>query len=127
MTGVRGGLVGQAPPARSNCTLLASWSESPERLWQAAGAEGHWLRLPMKEGWLAVALAGDRIEGHLADGRRRPDIGSICWPACSARRRSRWGPRQTLGQALAGRASWSAPACRYRRQRIVDAITRRQG
>jgi assimilatory nitrate reductase catalytic subunit len=28
----------------------------------------------MKEGWLAVALARDRIEGILLVGARRPDI-----------------------------------------------------
>ena len=55
------------PLPEGNCTLLASWSESTESLWQRLGAEGHWLRLPLKEGWLAVALGCLVLAGWAAD------------------------------------------------------------
>ena len=118
-----GGLAGQAPLPEGNCTLLASWSESPERLWQRLGPRAP-AQAAHEGGWLAVALAGDRIEGILLMGSGARTSRSICWPACSARR-SRWGPlSQTLSQALAGRAGWSAPACGSRSSASSDAITR---
>ena len=64
----------RAPLPGATAPLLASWSESPERLWQRLGAEGHWLRLPLKEGWLAVAPGRGSHRGDPAGGERRPDI-----------------------------------------------------
>ena len=35
------------PLPEGNCTLLASWSEAPELLWQRLATQGRWLRLPL--------------------------------------------------------------------------------
>ncbi|MGL6379969.1 molybdopterin dinucleotide binding domain-containing protein [Aeromonas hydrophila] len=79
------------PLPEGNCTLLASWSEAPEALWQRLATQGRWLRLPLASGWLAVALAGDRIDGLLLRGSGARTSRSSCWPACSAPR-CRRGP-----------------------------------
>ncbi|MGN4869332.1 molybdopterin dinucleotide binding domain-containing protein [Aeromonas caviae] len=112
------------PLPEGNCTLLASWSESTERLWQRLGAEGHWLRLPMKEGWLAVALAGDRIEGILLVGARRPDIKVDLLASLLGTPLQAGALSQTLSQALAGESRLVCSCLRVSEQRIVDAITR---
>lgn len=112
------------PLPEGNCTLLASWSESTESLWQRLGAEGHWLRLPMKEGWLAVALAGDRIEGILLVGGRRPDIKVDLLASLLGTPLQAGALSQTLSQALAGESRLVCSCLRVSEQRIVDAITR---
>ncbi|WP_234891589.1 molybdopterin dinucleotide binding domain-containing protein, partial [Aeromonas caviae] len=112
------------PLPEGNCTLLASWSESTESLWQRLGAEGHWLRLPMKEGWLAVALAGDRIEGILLVGARRPDIKVDLLASLLGTPLQAGALSQTLSQALAGESRLVCSCLRVSEQRIVDAITR---
>ncbi|WP_223953278.1 (2Fe-2S)-binding protein, partial [Aeromonas caviae] len=112
------------PLPEGNCTLLASWSESTEILWQRLGAEGHWLRLPMKEGWLAVALAGDRIEGILLVGARRPDIKVDLLASLLGTPLQAGALSQTLSQALAGESRLVCSCLRVSEQRIVDAITR---
>ncbi|MGU5528311.1 nitrate reductase [Aeromonas caviae] len=112
------------PLPEGNCTLLASWSESTESLWQRLGAEGHWLRLPMKEGWLAVALAGDRIEGILLVGVRRPDIKVDLLASLLGTPLQAGALSQTLSQALAGESRLVCSCLRVSEQRIVDAITR---
>lgn len=112
------------PLPEGNCTLLASWSESTESLWQRLGTEGHWLRLPMKEGWLAVALAGDRIEGILLVGARRPDIKVDLLASLLGTPLQAGALSQTLSQALAGESRLVCSCLRVSEQRIVDAITR---
>ncbi|MDX7844419.1 nitrate reductase [Aeromonas caviae] len=112
------------PLPEGNCTLLASWSESTESLWQRLGAEGHWLRLPMKEGWLAVALAGDRIEGILLVGARRLDIKVDLLASLLGTPLQAGALSQTLSQALAGESRLVCSCLRVSEQRIVDAITR---
>lgn len=112
------------PLPEGNCTLLASWSESPAILWQRLGAEGHWLRLPLKEGWLAVALAGDRIEGILLVGGRRPDIKVDLLASLLGTPLQAGALSQTLSQALAGESRLVCSCLRVSEERIVDAITR---
>ncbi|MFQ2091506.1 molybdopterin-dependent oxidoreductase [Aeromonas taiwanensis] len=112
------------PLPEGNCTLLASWSESPAILWQRLGAEGHWLRLPLKEGWLAVALAGDRIEGLLLVAARRPSIKVDLLASLLGTPLQAGGLSQTLSQALAGESRLVCSCLRVSEERIVDAITR---
>lgn len=112
------------PLPEGNCTLLASWSESPAILWQRLGAEGHWLRLPLKEGWLAVALAGDRIEGILLVAARRPSIKVDLLASLLGTPLQAGGLSQTLSQALAGESRLVCSCLRVSEERIVDAITR---
>ncbi|WP_421245442.1 molybdopterin-dependent oxidoreductase [Aeromonas sanarellii] len=112
------------PLPEGNCTLLASWSESPAILWQRLGEQGHWLRLPLKEGWLAVALAGDRIEGILLVAARRPSIKVDLLASLLGTPLQAGGLSQTLSQALAGESRLVCSCLRVSEQRIVDAITR---
>ncbi|WP_421272334.1 molybdopterin-dependent oxidoreductase [Aeromonas taiwanensis] len=112
------------PLPEGSCTLLASWSESPAILWQRLGAEGHWLRLPLKEGWLAVALAGDRIEGILLVAARRPSIKVDLLASLIGTPLQAGGLSQTLSQALAGESRLVCSCLRVSEERIVDAITR---
>ena len=74
-----------APAQRVQSTAGLPVRRARRSRWQRLGP-GRWLRLPMKEGWLAVVPAGDRIEGILLVGARRPTSGSTCWRVCSARR-----------------------------------------
>ncbi|MFQ2098984.1 nitrate reductase [Aeromonas sanarellii] len=112
------------PLPEGNCTLLASWSESPAILWQRLGEQGHWLRLPLKEGWLAVALAGDRIEGILLVAARRPSIKVDLLASLLGTPLQAGGLSQTLSQALAGESRLVCSCLRVSEERIVDAITR---
>ncbi|MCE9958203.1 molybdopterin dinucleotide binding domain-containing protein, partial [Aeromonas rivipollensis] len=112
------------PLPEGNCTLLASWSDSPQGLWQRLGAEGHWLRLSLKEGWLALALAGDRIEGILLVGERRPDIKVDLLASLLGTPLQAGALSQTLSLALAGESRLVCSCLRVSEQRIVDAITR---
>ncbi|MBP4041422.1 molybdopterin-dependent oxidoreductase [Aeromonas sp. SrichE-2G] len=112
------------PLPEGNCTLLASWSESPAILWQRLGEQGHWLRLPLKEGWLAVALAGDRIEGILLMAARRPSIKVDLLASLLGTPLQAGGLSQTLSQALAGESRLVCSCLRVSEERIVDAITR---
>ena len=112
------------PLPEGNCTLLASWSESPAILWQRLGEQGRWLRLPLKEGWLAVALAGDRIEGILLVAARRPSIKVDLLASLLGTPLQAGGLSQTLSQALAGESRLVCSCLRVSEERIVDAITR---
>ncbi len=112
------------PLPEGNCTLLASWSEAPELLWQRLATQGRWLRLPLKEGWLALALAGDRIEGLLLVGERRPDIKVDLLASLLGTPLQTGALSQTLSQALAGESRLVCSCLRVSEQRIVDAITR---
>ena len=112
------------PLPEGNCTLLASWSEAPELLWQRLATQGRWLRLPLKEGWLALALAGDRIEGILLVGERRPDIKVDLLASLLGTPLQAGALSQTLAQALAGESRLVCSCLRVSEQRIVDAITR---
>ncbi|QXB53119.1 nitrate reductase [Aeromonas sp. FDAARGOS 1415] len=112
------------PLPEGNCTLLASWSDSPAILWQRLGEQGHWLRLPLKEGWLAVALAGDRIEGILLVAARRPSIKVDLLASLLGTPLQAGGLSQTLSQALAGESRLVCSCLRVSEERIVDAITR---
>ena len=91
------------PLPEGSCTLLASWSEAPEALWQRLATQGRWLRLPLASGWLAVALAGDRIDGLLLVGSGARTSRLSCWRACSAPR-CRRGPEPDPERGPAGRA-----------------------
>ncbi|MNO43140.1 Nitrate reductase [compost metagenome] len=112
------------PLPEGNCTLLASWSEAPELLWQRLATQGRWLRLPLKEGWLALALAGDRIEGILLVGERRPDIKVDLLASLLGTPLQAGALSQTLSLALAGESRLVCSCLRVSEQRIVDAITR---
>lgn len=112
------------PLPEGNCTLLASWSDSPAILWQRLGEQGRWLRLPLKEGWLAVALAGDRIEGILLVAARRPSIKVDLLASLLGTPLQAGGLSQTLSQALAGESRLVCSCLRVSEERIVDAITR---
>ncbi|WP_043762372.1 nitrate reductase [Aeromonas taiwanensis] len=112
------------PLPEGSCTLLASWSESPAILWQRLGEQGRWLRLPLKEGWLAVALAGDRIEGILLVAARRPSIKVDLLASLLGTPLQAGGLSQTLSQALAGESRLVCSCLRVSEERIVDAITR---
>lgn len=112
------------PLPEGNCTLLASWSEEPQALWQRLGAAGRWLRLPLKQGWLAVALAQDRIDGLLLVGERRPDIKVDLLASLLGTPLQAGALSQTLSAALAGDSRLVCSCLRVSEQRIVDAITR---
>ncbi|WP_265457615.1 nitrate reductase [Aeromonas salmonicida] len=112
------------PLPEGNCTLLASWSEGPQALWQRLGAAGRWLRLPLKQGWLAVALAQDRIDGLLLVGERRPDIKVDLLASLLGTPLQAGALSQTLSAALAGDSRLVCSCLRVSEQRIVDAITR---
>lgn len=92
------------PLPEGSCTLLASWSEAPEALWQRLATQGRWLRLPLASGWLAVALAGDRIDGLLLVGERRPDIKIELLASLLGTPLQAGALSQTLNAALLGRA-----------------------
>ncbi|RQM66783.1 nitrate reductase, partial [Aeromonas hydrophila] len=112
------------PLPEGNCTLLASWSEAPEALWQRLATQGRWLRLPLASGWLAVALAGDRIDGLLLVGELRPDIKVELLASLLGTPLQAGALSQTLNAALLGESRLICSCLRVSEQRIVDAIVR---
>ncbi|MNH10179.1 Nitrate reductase [compost metagenome] len=112
------------PLPEGNCTLLASWSEGPQALWQRLGTTGRWLRLPLAQGWLAVALVQDRIDGILLVGERWPDLKVSLLASLLGTPLQAGALSQTLSAALAGESRLVCSCLRVSEGRIVDAITR---
>ncbi|MGL6469489.1 (2Fe-2S)-binding protein, partial [Aeromonas hydrophila] len=82
------------------------------------GCDCRWRR------WLAVALAGDRIDGLLLVGERRPDIKVELLTSLLGTPLQAGALSQTLNAALLGESRLICSCLRVSEQRIVDAIVR---
>lgn len=112
------------PLPEGNGTLLASWSEPQEVLWQRLAQAGHWLRLPLAQGWCAVSLQQGRIVGLLVVGEKCPDLKTELLASLLGTPLRGGALSQTLSAALLGESRLVCSCLRVSEQRIVDAITR---
>ena len=111
------------PLDAGECRRLTDETRTAEQIWFQLAQQGRWLRLPLKDGWLAVKLNQGRIIGLLLVSTTHQQVNIDLLAGLLGLPMSSTALSTTLEQALAGDSRMICSCFRISEKQIVDAIS----